>query len=152
MKSYWKDKNVFITGATGFIGSWLTKELVDLGANVVCLVRDIVPKSTLYLIGYDKKVTVVNGDFQDYKLILRCLNEHEIDTVFHLGAQTIVGTANRSPLETLESNVRGTWNVLEACRNSRIVKRIVFASSDKAYGEHKILPYTEEAALQALHP
>src|SRR5271157_5267816 len=99
-KMYWKNKNVFITGATGLLGSWLAKALVDNNANVVCLVRDDVPKSNLYLNGYYKKVITVNGSLEDYFLIERTLNEYEVDTVFHLGAQTIVGSANRSPIGT----------------------------------------------------
>ena len=149
---YWKDKNVFVTGATGLLGSWLVKALVDKGANVVCLVRDIVPKSNLYLNGYYKKVIIVNGRLEDYFLIERTLNEYEINTIFHLGAQTIVGTANRSPIATFESNVKGTWNVLEAARNSEIIERIIVASSDKAYGEHEKLPYTEDMPLKGKHP
>jgi CDP-glucose 4,6-dehydratase len=149
---YWKDKNVFVTGATGLLGSWLVKALVDKGANVVCLVRDIVPKSNLYLNGYYKKVIIVNGSLEDYFLIERALNEYEINTIFHLGAQTIVGTANRSPIATFESNIKGTWNVLEAARNSEIIERIIVASSDKAYGEHEKLPYTEDMPLKGKHP
>ena len=149
---YWKDKNVFVTGATGLLGSWLVKALVDKGANVVCLVRDIVPKSNLYLNGYYKKEIILNGRLEDYFLIERTLNEYEINTIFHLGAQTIVGTANRSPLATFESNIKGTWNVLEAARNSEIIERIIIASSDKAYGEHEKLPYTEDMPLKGKHP
>jgi CDP-glucose 4,6-dehydratase len=128
------------------------KALVDKGANVACLVRDIVPKSNLYLNGYYKKVIIVNGSLEDYFLIERALNEYEINTIFHLGAQTIVGTANRSPLATFESNIKGTWNVLEAARNSEIIERIIVASSDKAYGEHEKLPYTEDMPLKGKHP
>jgi CDP-glucose 4,6-dehydratase len=152
MNLYWKDKNVFVTGATGLLGSWLVKALVDNNANVVCLVRDAVPKSNLYQSGYHKKVVMVNGGLEDYFVIERTLNEYEVDTVFHLGAQTIVGTANRSPLATFESNIKGTWNVLEAARNSRLVERITVASSDKAYGEQENLPYTEDMPLKGRHP
>jgi CDP-glucose 4,6-dehydratase len=152
MNQYWKDKNVFVTGASGFIGSRLVKSLVDGGAYVVCLVRDIVPNSSLYLDGYHKKVTIIDGDLCDYFILMRGINEYEIDTVFHLGAQTIVGTANRSPLSTFESNIKGTWNLLEACRNSRLVKRIVVASSDKAYGATDTIPYTESTPLRGMHP
>ena len=149
---YWKDKNVFVTGAAGLLGSWLVKALVDNNANVVCLVRDIVPKSNLYLNGYYKKVVMINGSLEDYFVIERTLNEYEIDTIFHLGAQTIVGTANRSPIATFESNIKGTWNVLEAARNSKLVERIIVASSDKAYGEQEKLPYTEDMPLKGQHP
>lgn len=149
---YWEDKNVFVIGATGLLGSWLVKALVDNNANVGCLVRDVVPKSNLYLNGYYKKVVMVNGSLEDYFLIERTLNEYEVDTIFHLGAQTIVGTANRSPLATFESNIKGTWNVLEAARNSKLIERIIVASSDKAYGEQEKLPYTEDMPLKGKHP
>ena len=148
----WKDKNVFVTGATGLLGSWLVKALVDNDANVVCLVRDTVPKSNLYLNRYYEKVVTVNGSLEDYFLIERTLNEYEVDTIFHLGAQTIVGAANRSPLGTFESNIKGTWNVMEAARNSRLIGRIIVASSDKAYGEQEKLPYTEDMPLKGRHP
>lgn len=148
---YWTDKNVFVTGATGLLGSWLVKALVDSNANVVCLIRDIVPKSNLYLNGYYKKVVMVNGCLEDYSLIERTLNEYEMDTIFHLGAQTIVGTANRSPIGTFESNIKGTWNVLEAARSSKLIERIIIASSDKAYGEQEKLPYTEDMPLKGGH-
>lgn len=150
--SYWKDRNVFVTGSTGLLGSWLTRELVDNGANVVALIRDVVPKSQLCRSGYYNKVTIVNGAVEDYSAVERALNEYEIETIFHLAAQTIVGTANRSPLSTFESNIKGTWVLMEAARNSRMVKRVVVASSDKAYGEHKVLPYSEEAPLKGTHP
>ena len=157
MKYNWKDKNVFITGATGLVGSWLTKFLVDEGANVVVLVRDIVPKSILWSssaeFDYIKgSLTIVNGELEDYLLLERALNEYEIEIVFHLGAQTIVGIANRNPLSTFESNVRGTYNLLEACRRSPLIKAVVIASSDKAYGAQEQLPYDETAPLQGIHP
>ena len=148
---YWTDKNVFVTGATGLLGSWLVKALVDSNANVVCLIRDIVPKSNLYLNGYYKKVVMVNGCLEDYSLIERTLNEYEMDTIFHLGAQTIVGSANRSPIGTFESNIKGTWNLLEAARSSKLIERIIIASSDKAYGEQEKLPYTEDMPLKGRH-
>lgn len=152
MNNYWKNKNVFITGATGLVGSWLAERLVKETSNVVCLVRDMIPKSNLVLNGCYNKVTIVNGCLEDYNIIERTLNEYEIDTIFHLGAQTIVGTANRSPLGTFESNIKGTWNVLEVARNSSLVKRIIVASSDKAYGDHDKLPYKEDVPLRGLHP
>lgn len=151
-KNFWKLRNVFVTGASGLLGSWLTKTLVDTKANVVILLRDEVPKSYLATSGYINKVTVVKGYLEDYYIINRILNEYEIDTIFHLAAQTIVGTANRSPLSTFESNIKGTWNLLESARMNSLVKRIVFASSDKAYGEHKALPYDENTALIGTHP
>jgi CDP-glucose 4,6-dehydratase len=157
IKFNWKNKNVFITGATGLVGSWLTKFLLDEGANVVALVRDIVPKSILWSSSgefeYIKdNLTIINGELEDYLLLERVLSEYEIEVVFHLGAQTIVGIANRNPLSTFESNVRGTYNLLEACRRSLLIKSVVIASSDKAYGEQEQLPYDETAPLQGTHP
>jgi CDP-glucose 4,6-dehydratase len=148
---FWKDRNVFVTGCTGLLGSWLTEALADRGANVVGLVRDIVPKSRFYGPG-SGSISVVRGQLEDYMVLERALNEYEIDTVFHLGAQTIVTIANRNPLSTFEANIKGTWNVMEACRRSPTVKRIVVASSDKAYGDHEKLPYDESAPLRGRHP
>ena len=149
----WKQKNVFVTGASGLLGSWMTQELVARGANVVVLLRDWVPASRLVTSGMIDKGTAVRGELEDLELLLRALNEHEIDTVFHLGAQTIVGTASRSPLSTFEANIRGTWNLLEACRlNPKLIRRVLVASSDKAYGEHAVLPYQEDAPLQGKWP
>jgi CDP-glucose 4,6-dehydratase len=150
---FWKNRNVFVTGATGLLGSWLVKNLLERDANITCLVRDWVPNSYLVLSGNIDKVTVVRGELEDYHTVLRAINEYEIETVFHLGAQTIVGTASRSVLSTFESNIKGTWNVLEACRVcSKLVKRIIVASSDKAYGVHKNLPYKEETPLLGRFP
>ena len=150
--NFWKNRNVFITGCTGFLGWWLTDELVKQGANVVGLVRDTVPRSPFYLKGLDKKITVVHGALEDYYLIERAINEHEIDTVFHLAAQAIVGVANRNPLSTFEANIKGTWVLLEACRRNSGVSRVIVASSDKAYGQHDSLPYDESYPLQGNHP
>lgn len=150
---FWRERNVFVTGATGLLGSWMTRTLADTGANVVCLIRDQVPQSELVRSGTVQRVNVVHGDLDDYFSVLRAVNEYEIETVFHLGAQTIVGTASRSALSTFESNIKGTWNVLEACRVcAKLVKRVVVASSDKAYGSHAKLPYTEETPLQGRFP
>lgn len=151
-KSFWIDRPVFVTGATGLLGSWLTRTLVELRANVVVLVRDWVPESEFFQNGSSSKTTVIRGDLTDLDLLERVINEYEIDTVFHLAAQTIVGTANRGPISTFESNIRGTWCVLEAARRSPLVKQIVVASSDKAYGSHDELPYKEDAPLQGIHP
>ncbi len=152
MADFWKDRNVFITGCTGLLGAHLTEMLVDRGANVVGLVRDLVPKSNLNLSGVYDKINVVRGCVEDFFTVERALNEYEIDSVFHLAAQTIVGIANQNPLSTFESNIKGGWCLLEACRRIPIVKRIVVASSDKAYGEQKTLPYEETAPLQGSHP
>jgi len=149
----WKDRNVFVTGAAGLLGSWLTEALIERGSNVTCLVRDWVPDSRLVSSGLRNRANLVFGELEAGALLTRVLNEFEIDTVFHLGAQTIVGTAARSALSTFESNIRGTWNLLEACKTcSRLVKRIVIASSDKAYGAHDRLPYTEDMPLQGRFP
>lgn len=149
---FWQDRPVFITGATGLLGSRLTKMLVGTGASVVVLVRDWVPESELLKDGRANGFTVIRGELTERSVIERVLNEYEISTVFHLAAQTIVGAANRGPISTFESNIAGTWNVLEACRLNPGVKQIVVASSDKAYGTHDELPYSEDAALQGRHP
>jgi CDP-glucose 4,6-dehydratase len=146
-----KGRRVFVTGAYGMLGSWLSRALLDRGAAVVVLRRDERPGSALALDGTEQRCTVVHGDLLDAELIERTVGEHEIDSVMHLAAQTIVGTANRSPRSTFESNVRGTWNVLEACRVHG-VRRTVVASSDKAYGASEVLPYREELPLRAAHP
>lgn len=149
----WSGRNVFVTGATGLLGSWLVEELLDRGATCICLVRDWVPHSKLLEDGSVGAATLVRGELEDHGLLLRALNEYEVDTVFHLGAQTIVGTAERSALSTFESNVRGTWNLLEACRQvDELVERVVVASSDKAYGPRDDLPYTEETPLRGRFP
>lgn len=151
--NFWKNHNVFVTGATGLLGSWMVEELLDQGANITCLIRDWVPGSKLIDSGLLGRTNIVHGELEDYTRLLRTLNEYEIDTVFHLGAQTIVGTAARSALSTFESNIRGTWNLMEACRNcSRLVQRVIAASSDKAYGSHDQLPYTEDTPLQGRFP
>jgi len=150
---FWHGRNVFVTGATGLLGSWLVQELVERGAKVVCLIRDWVPRSKLISSGALDQVNCVRGQLEDHLLLLRVINEYEVDSVFHLGAQTIVGTATRSPLSTFETNTRGTWNLLEACRLCpRLIERVVVASSDKAYGSHTVLPYTEEAPLLGAFP
>ena len=149
---FWVDRPTFVTGATGLVGSWLVARLVEAGADVVCLVRDWVPQSELARSSLLEKVKVVRGDVRDQALLERILGEHEIDTVIHLAAQTIVTIANRNPVSTLEANVAGTWCLLEACRRSPLVKQIVMASSDKAYGDHTALPYTEETPLIGRHP
>ncbi len=151
--NFWAGRNVFVTGATGLLGSWLVTELVRRRAKVTCLVRDWVPGSLLATNAVLQKTNCVRGELEDYSLLVRALNEYEIDTLFHLGAQTIVGTASRSALSTFESNIRGTWNILEACRTcSRTLERVIVASSDKAYGCHDKLPYAEDAPLQGRYP
>lgn len=150
---FWSGRRVFVTGATGIVGSWLVKELLEKGANVVALIRDADPQSELYRSGDIHKISVVNGSLEDFSTLKRSINEQEIETVFHLGAQTIVGAAYRDPFHTFEVNIRGTYNLLEACRlHPDLVKRIVVASSDKAYGDSEILPYTEDMPPLGKHP
>jgi CDP-glucose 4,6-dehydratase len=152
MIEFWRDRPTFVTGATGLVGAWLVKRLLAAGAHVVVLVRDWVPQSELVQAGHLANITVVRGDVADQALLERALGEHEIATVIHLAAQTIVGIANANPVSTFEANIAGTWCLLEACRRSPSVKQIVVASSDKAYGVHDRLPYDETAALQGCHP
>lgn len=149
---FWRDRPTCVTGATGLVGIWLARRLIGAGAHVVCIVRDWVPQSDLLCPPLSDHVVVVRGDIRDQSFVERVLGEYEIDTVFHLAAQTIVGIANRNPVSTFESNIQGTWTLLEACRRSPMVKQIVVASSDKAYGDQEALPYTEETPLQGLHP
>ena len=153
MPEFWKLKNVFITGCTGFLGYWLTEFLLRQGARVVGLIRDEVSQSSFYRNNLHAKIAVVHGDLENYSLLERILSEYEIDTVFHLAAQPIVTIAYHNPLPTFQANIQGTWNILEACRkNHPQVKRIIVASSDKAYGQQKKLPYTEDAELRGTHP
>jgi CDP-glucose 4,6-dehydratase len=149
---FWRDRPVLVTGAAGLVGSWLTRRLLGAGADVVCLVRDWVPQSELIRARLVEQAKVVRGDVCAREVVERALGEYEIDTVIHLAAQTIVGIANRNPVSTFESNIQGTWNLLEACRRSPGVRSIVIASSDKAYGDQERLPYTEDAPLRGQHP
>ena len=149
---FWKNRRVFVTGCTGILGSWLTQALLEAGAEVVGLIRVRVPLSNLKLSGADQRIIAVDGDILNAEMLERVLNEYEIETVFHLAAQPLVRLANRAPVNTLEINVRGTWLLLEACRTAATVKRIIVASSDKAYGDQEVLPYTEESPLQGRHP
>ncbi len=151
-RTFWLDRPTFVTGGTGLVGSWLVKHLIDAGADVVCLVRDWVPQSEMVRKEWIEQVKVVRGDIRDRETLERALGEYEIDTVIHLAAQTIVTIANRNPISTFETNITGTWNLLEACRRSPRVKQIVIASSDKAYGDQDILPYDENTPLQGQHP
>ncbi len=151
--SGWSDRVVLVTGAQGFIGSWLTERLLGEGARVVVPRRDVPALSRFRLQGLEPRCDIAQVDLIAYEAVARVLNEYSIDTVFHLAAQTIVGTANRSPLSTFEANIRGTYNLLEACRTiGDPVQRIVVASSDKAYGSHEQLPYREDFELRATYP
>lgn len=152
MEAFWNNRNVFVTGAAGFVGANLVATLRSRGANVICLQRDEAQPNSLDLLRLRDRTTVINGAVDDLSLMERILNEYEIETVFHLAAQALVGAANRSPVSTFESNIRGTYLLLEACRVNKSVGRIVVASSDKAYGSHAQLPYTEDYKLNGLFP
>lgn len=148
----WKNISVLVTGADGFIGSWIAKELSGKGADVFTIVRDIKKQSNLDILGLRDDVSIIHGDLVDFNVCSRVMKEYEIGICFHIAAQAIVGTANLSPLSTFESNIKGTWNILEAARLSKFIKSIIVASSDKAYGVQKRLPYTEESPLLGYYP
>jgi len=150
--TFWLDRPTFVTGGTGLVGSWLIQRLIDFGADVVCLMRDWVPQSDLVRTQNIRRIKVVRGTICDRELIERALGEYEIDTVVHLAAQTIVTIANRNPISTFETNIAGTWSLLEACRRSPKIKQVIVASSDKAYGDQENLPYDETNPLQGVHP
>lgn len=151
--NFWGEKRVLVTGATGMVGSWLTRSLVESGAYVVAFIADFDPQSELIRSGTINSVNVVNGRLENYDDVERAINNHEVDSIFHLGAQPIVGAADRAPRHTFESNIRGTWNLLDACRTlSPLVKRIIVASSDKAYGTQAELPYREDMPMNGDHP
>jgi CDP-glucose 4,6-dehydratase len=152
LSSFWLDRPTFVTGGTGLLGSWLIKRLVEAGTDIVCLVRDWVPQSELIRTGLIGRIKVVRGDIREQATLERILGEYEIDTVFHLAAQTIVTVANSNPISTFETNIAGTWSLMEACRRTPKVKQIVVASSDKAYGDQTSLPYREDTPLQGSHP
>lgn len=149
---FWRDRPVFVTGATGLLGGWVVRRLLDAGADVVALMRDWVPGADVVASGTIGRIRVVRGDVRSQALLERALGEYEIATVLHLAAQTIVGVANRNPVSTLDTNIRGTWALLEACRRTPTVEQIVVASSDKAYGDQPVLPYTEDTPLEGRHP
>ena len=151
--SFWRDKSVLVTGATGLVGSWLVNALLKENANVTALILDSDPSSQLIRNKDFGKLSVVNGNLSNYQDVNRALLTNECTVVIHLGAQTIVGTALLDPMSTFESNIKGTWNVLEAVRQSRgLVKALVVASSDKAYGDSASLPYIETHALHGVSP
>jgi CDP-glucose 4,6-dehydratase len=152
MSGFWRDRPTLVTGATGLVGGWVVRRLLRAGADVVCLVRDWVPECELVGGNLLPHVKVVRGDVRDQPTLERALGEYEVDTVLHLAAQTLVPVANRNPVATFETNVAGTWALLEACRRSPAVKQIILASSDKAYGEAEVLPYDEGTPLRGRHP
>ncbi|HTD56269.1 MAG TPA: GDP-mannose 4,6-dehydratase [Silvibacterium sp.] len=149
--SYWKDKTVFVTGATGLMGSWLVKALMRDGAEIVALVRDQSPNSILVREGLIDRIAVVSGDLESLPTLQRAIAEYQPHTVFHLAAQPLVQVAKRDPVGTLRANVLGTWNVLEAARLSSGTN-VILASSDKAYGSTDSLPYRETHPLQGRYP
>ncbi len=153
MSFTWKERRVLVTGATGIVGSWLCEELLARGAYVVALILDDEPLSRLYSERIIDRCSIIRGNLAKFDDCMRAINVHDVDVVFHLGAQTIVGAALRDPLECFESNIRGTYNLLEAARRlPGLATRIVVASSDKAYGDSPILPYTEDMPLRGAHP
>ena len=149
---FWQDRSVFVTGASGLLGGWLTKQLLEQCANVTVLLRDWVPACEFVRQKEFERVNTVRGDIRDASLLERVLGEYEVEIVFHLAAQAIVGIANRNPISTFESNIQGTWNLLEACRRAPKIQAVLVASSDKAYGDQPVLPYAEEMPLQGNHP
>ncbi len=151
-EDFWRDRPVLVTGCTGILGSWLTQTLVEQGAQVVGLVRDWVAQSLLVRSGTMDRINIVRGDIRNAPLMARTFAEYEVDTCFHLAAQTVVGIANRAPVGTLDTNIRGTWTVLEAARSWPGTRRVLVASSDKAYGAQPDLPYTEVHPLEGRHP
>ena len=148
----WKDLPILITGADGFIGSWIARELIGHEANVYTIVRDIKKQNNIDVLKLRNKINIIHGDLANFDVCSRVMKEYEIAMCFHIAAKAIVGTANESPLSTFESNIKGTWNILESARLSKFIKGVVVASSDKAYGVQKKLPYTEESPLLGLYP
>ncbi len=151
-KKFWEGKKVFVTGGSGFIGSYLTQDLVEGGAEVYCLTQELPKGCVFYEFGLDKKTNLIFGNMEDRNLINNSIQKNNIDTVFHLAAQPLVQIARKKPYETISSNINGTLNILEACRGNEDIKRIIVASSDKAYGTHKDLPYDESFALNGEFP
>lgn len=150
--NFWGDRSVLVTGCTGFLGAWLCEELISKGARVAGFARDWFPESRFITEALGQKAVEIRGEVENLNLLEETIRQYEIETVFHLAAQAIVETGTQDPLATLETNVRGTWNLLEACRSAGSVKRIVVASSDKAYGAQAKLPYDEKTPLEGSHP
>jgi len=151
-KINWKDLNVLVTGADGFIGSHIAKALVEKQAQVTTIVRDIKKVNNLDILDIKNKINIVNGNLVNLRDCERAINEYDIQFCFHIAAQALIGPANRSPLSTFESNIQGTWNILESCRVSKTIQGLIVASSDKAYGQQEKLPYTEDSPLNGYFP
>ena len=147
-ETFWVDKNVLITGCTGLLGSWLTESLVSKKANVIGLVRDSVPKSKFYQPEIFNHVVAVRGEIENYAILERILNEYEINTVFHLAAQTIVTLANRNPISTFKSNIEGTWNILEACRRAPWFHELLLHPVIKRMGINRHYPMMRKPLLK----
>lgn len=150
--NFWTDKRVLVTGSAGFLGCWLSNILVENGAHVTGLDIDIKPRSNFYNFGLKKKIKQLHVDVTNYTLLRKTFSKEEPEIVFHLAAQPLVTIANKNPLPTFENNIKGTWNLLEAARNAGSVYGVVVASTDKAYGVHEKLPYTEDAPLHGAYP
>ncbi len=154
MNNFWRDKKVIVTGANGFLGSHLTIALLKKGSKVTGVIK-VSPKYTYLNTALKElsnpKLKIIKSDIVNLKAVRKIFKAFKPDICLHVAAQPIVGLANKTPLPTFEANIKGTWNMLEVTRELK-VKALVVASTDKAYGEHKKLPYTEEAALLALHP
>lgn len=148
----WRGKSVMVTGVGGFVATHLAAYLADQGASVIGVLRDSRGSRRLGLFGITDRIDLVYGSIEDYPLMERAFNEYEVEHCFHLAAQAIVGIANRSPMSTFESNIRGTWTLMEAGRRSRLLRGVVMASSDKVYGDQEVLPYTEDSPLLAKYP
>ncbi len=149
---FWNKRRVLITGFEGFLGSNLTRKLVGASASIMGLDIKTYRKATLLTASDYDKIKVIKGDVANYSLIRKIISTHKIEVVFHLAAEAIVGRSLENPLKTFATNVKGTWNILEASRISGHVKAVVIASSDKAYGSHENLPYTEQTPLIGRHP
>ena len=148
----WKSTKVLVTGADGFIGSHVAKALIEKNAEVTTIVRDIKKTNNMDILNIKNKINIVHGDLVNFKDCERAINEYDVEFCFHIAAQAIVGPANRSPLSTFQSNIEGTWNILETCRVSKTIKGLIVASSDKAYGQQEKLPYTEDSPLKGYFP
>lgn len=152
-QQFWKDRRVLLTGATGLVGGWLAKELQQSGAHVIALIRDWDPQSEFIRSGDYQNASIVNGELETYRDVERAIVQHDATVVIHLAAQAIVHVAQRAPLQTFESNIRGTYNLLDACRvHASQIEAVVVASSDKAYGHSPVLPYTETMPLKGMQP